>query len=329
MANDATAPIVRVVFERYAELGSLIRLAEDLNRRCIGRGPDTRGFKAWNRVNLHRLLTNAVYIGKVQLDGKLYPGEHKGLVPKKLFDRVQRLTEKNRTDGGAAHRNRHGALLRGLLRCAACDAAMTHVVTKRRQRAHRYYRCQQAQKRGHDACPTKAIRANMVEAFVVDQVRRIGADPGLQDETFRQAVAQVKARRRGLNLERKRLVDDLTRARGTVERLVGTVARVNGTAADAVAAELAKAQARVAALEARHGDIATELASLDGQATSREDFARALVEFDPIWDVLLTPERERVLALLIERIDYRGDTQELTIRWRLAGFGQLGVEVAP
>ena len=56
--------------------------------------------------------------------------------------------------------------------------------------------------------------------------------------------------------------------------------------------------------------------------------ARALVAFDPIWDVLLTPERERVLQLLIERIDYDGATQQLTITWRLSGFGQLADEIA-
>ena len=154
--REDAAPIVRAIFERYAELGSLVKLAEDLNRRCVSRGPDARGFKAWTRVNLHRMLTNPVYIGKVRLDDQVYPGEHKGLVPKKLYDKVQRLVAKNRSDGGAAHRNRSGALLRGLLRCTACDRAMTHVVAKRGPRVHRYYRCQRAQKRGQAGLPDQA-----------------------------------------------------------------------------------------------------------------------------------------------------------------------------
>ena len=45
--------------------------------------------------------------------------------------------------------------------------------------------------------------------------------------------------------------------------------------------------------------------------------------------MLLTPERERVLGLLIDRIDYDGRDGKLEIPWRLAGFGELAAEVAP
>jgi hypothetical protein len=45
--------------------------------------------------------------------------------------------------------------------------------------------------------------------------------------------------------------------------------------------------------------------------------------------VLLTPEKERVLQLLIERIDYDGSVNQLDITWRLAGFGQLAKEIGP
>jgi hypothetical protein len=43
--------------------------------------------------------------------------------------------------------------------------------------------------------------------------------------------------------------------------------------------------------------------------------------------VLLTPEKERVLRLLIEKVDYDGGTGKLDVAWRLAGFGQLAEEI--
>ena len=46
------------------------------------------------------------------------------------------------------------------------------------------------------------------------------------------------------------------------------------------------------------------------------------------WSALLTRERERVLSLLVEKIDFNGSTRELKIAWRLAGFGQLADEVS-
>jgi hypothetical protein len=105
------------------------------------------------------------------------------------------------------------------------------------------------------------------------------------------------------------------------------VSRTTGPAADAIAAELARAQERLATLERRLAEVQVEEAGLAKQAIDPADVARALAEFDPIWDVLLAPERERVLRLLIERVELDGG--QLTIRWRLAGFGELAAEVAP
>ena len=199
--------------------------------------------------------------------------------------------------------------------------------TKRLGRIYRYYRCSCSEKNGAASCPTKSVQADQIEQFVVDQVRRIGTDAELRDETFRQAIAQLKAKRRDLRAEKKWLARDLAGARDDVERLVDTVSRINGPAADAVADELTKAQERVAMLENRQREIGAELSDVNLQTIDRDELDRALAEFDPLWDVLLTPERERVLRLLNKRIDYNGTTKELTIDWRLAGFGELAAEV--
>ena len=98
-----------------------------------------------------------------------FQGEHPAIVTKKVFDRVQRMLDGNRRNSGASHRNRHGALLRGILRCAACDSAMTHAFnTKRRGEAYRYYRCVNAVKNGAGACPPVPSRRSKIETFVVD-----------------------------------------------------------------------------------------------------------------------------------------------------------------
>ena len=72
-----------------------------------------------------------------------------------------------------------------------------------------------------------------------------------------------------------------------------------------------------------------EAVALKTQDVDRNDLARALEEFDPIWDALLIPERERVLRLLVESIDYDGGDGTMSIQWRLTGFGELAAEVAP
>jgi site-specific DNA recombinase len=331
--NKEEAATVRQVFELYADHPSLVEVAQEANRRGLRRKSWTtkdgkrREGKPWDRKTLSNFLRDPAYVGKVRLGDEVFPGEHRGIVPKVLFEKVQRLLDRNHRDRGATARNKYGALLRGLMRCSACDAAMTFAAAKNGGKAYRYYRCQSAQRNGHATCPAPSIPADKIEQFVVDEIRHIGADPALQDETFRQAVAQVKAQRRGRKHELRRLKTNLSTSRADVQRLVETVSRLTGLAADATASELATAQERVASLEARQAEIKNELTTLDTQAIDRDDLARALESFDPIWDVLLTPEKERVLRLLIERVDYEGGTGKLQISWRLAGFGQLAEEV--
>jgi site-specific DNA recombinase len=331
--NKDEAQTVRAIFELYADRPSLVEAAREANRRGLRRKSWTtkdgnhREGRPWDRKTLSNLLRDPVYIGKIRLGDEVFPGEHRGIVSKALFERVQRLLDQNRRDRGATARNKHGALLRGLLHCSACDAAMTFSPVKKGGRIYRYYRCSAAGRNGHGTCPTKSVNADQVEQFVVDEIRHIGADAALQDETFRQAVAQVKAQRRGLKLEQKNVRKELVKVKADVQRLVEAVSRVTGSAADAIASELTTAQERVAGLESRQAEIKAELANLDVQAVDRDELARALEAFDPIWDVLLTPERERVLRLLVEKVDYDGGNGKLDISWRLAGFGQLAEEI--
>ena len=335
VVNKDEAEQVRTIFRLYADNPSLIGVSQELNRRgwrqrtwTNKKNKVVHGGK-WNKASLRTLLANPLYIGRQRLGNDTFKGEHRSIVLKALFDKVQRLLERNRSNGGASGRNSHGFLLRGLVRCAACDSSMVPSPAKRRGKVYRYYRCSSSEKNGATSCPTRSVQADQIEQFVIDQVRRIGTDAELRDETFRQAIAQLKAKRRDLKAEKKWLARDLAGVRVEVERLVDTVSRINGPAADAVANELTKAQERVATLENRRREIEAELSDVNLQTIDRDDLDRALAKFDPIWEVLLTPERERVLKLLIERISYDGATQKLAINWRLGGFCELAAEVGP
>jgi site-specific DNA recombinase len=145
--NKDEASTVQSIFELYLEMGSLLAVVRQLRRLGWRRKTWTtrdgrlRVGRDWNNVDLHRVMTNPLYAGMQKLRGETFKGEHPAIVPKTVFDQVQRLLEQNRRNSGAAHRNRHGALLRGILRCAACDSAMTHAFTQRHGKAFRYYRC--------------------------------------------------------------------------------------------------------------------------------------------------------------------------------------------
>jgi len=56
---------------------------------------------------------------------------------------------------GVKARGRHPALLGGLLRCGACNCAMTLTATAKGAKRYRYYVCSKASKRGRKTCPAR------------------------------------------------------------------------------------------------------------------------------------------------------------------------------
>jgi len=334
IVNRYEAGCVAAIFQLYLEQASLLAVVQELLRRgwrrktWTTRDGTVRVGRAWNKVDLHRLLTDPIYIGRQKLGNETFKGEHDAIVTKKVFDQVQRILAENNRTCGASHRNRHGALLRGILRCASCDSSMTHAFTQRRGKAYRYYKCCASIKNGKGSCPAGSIPANKIEDIVFEQIKRIGSEPALCEETFRQVQAQLAAERRGLKAEAKRIERELASTRAEVGRLTSTVTMATGAAADALMAKLAESQDRLVALERRHREVADRQQTLDGQDVDPAALGQALAQFTDVWDVLLTPERERVVRLLIERIDYAGTTGELKFTLSATGARLLAADLA-
>jgi DNA invertase Pin-like site-specific DNA recombinase len=115
---EPEAKVVRHIFRRYLELGSLNPLLADLRKdgittkvrplstgRTIGGIPFTRG-------PLGYLLRNRFYIGEVAFKGEVFPGEQSAILERELFDAVQGRLERQRTNHTAA-RHASNSLLMG------------------------------------------------------------------------------------------------------------------------------------------------------------------------------------------------------------------------
>lgn len=93
--NEAEAGLVRSIFERYLELGSVHALERDLasNGICTKetrrRDGSIRGGVAFSRGALFHLLRNCLYRGEIPHKGQTYPGQHEAIVCADLFETVQ------------------------------------------------------------------------------------------------------------------------------------------------------------------------------------------------------------------------------------------------
>jgi site-specific DNA recombinase len=92
---EAEAEVVRTIFGRYLELGSVRALAEDLDRRGIRSKPRrlsdgrTIGGGRFGVGALAYLLKNRFYIGEVVYRGQVHRGEHEPILNSALFAAVQ------------------------------------------------------------------------------------------------------------------------------------------------------------------------------------------------------------------------------------------------
>src|SRR4029079_18048508 len=111
VVDETAAATVRMIFERFGRIGSTTRLARELLRD----GVTTRKGRAMDKLFLHRLLRNRVYIGEAVHKGVANPGEHEAIVDKALWARAHAILLEAPRARAARARTRTPALLKGLL----------------------------------------------------------------------------------------------------------------------------------------------------------------------------------------------------------------------
>jgi site-specific DNA recombinase len=323
--NPEEASRVCQIFELYLELGSLLPVVAELERRdwrnkaWKTRDGRVRGGLPFDKCRLYNVLTNVLYAGRVQHKGDVYAGEHEPIVSDDLFARAQQQLQRNGRNGTVEHRNRHGALLRGLLFCKRCGRAMSHTFTTRGNRRYRYYTCTTVTKRGRQACPTDSLPAIEIENAVVDQIRCIGRDPGLLGDTLAEAGEQVDSAIARLNGERRALERGLSRLHAEIRR----------AAADRDATtRMLDLNNQVGAAERRVTEINARLAELQGERVDADDITAALADFDNVWRALNPREQGRILHLLVRRVDFGAADGTIAIAFHAAGIKGLA-EGAP
>ena len=312
VVNEEEAETVRQIFALYLDQRSLQATAAELNRR----GWRTKSWQtrdgrwhegvAFDKGHVARLLGNPLYVGRVSLRGQEFAGEQPGIVDPEVYDRVQALLAENNVSGGARAKNRYGHLLRGLLHCTACGCAMSPSVTRRGSKVYRYYVCGNGTRNGWSKCLHPSLNAGNIEAAVVERIKVVGRDPDLLKETLAQLRHLKATHQPALVAERRRLERDLARLRDR-----------NGDAD----------QDHLARIESRLLEVAEELAVLEGQSIDKRDLAQALAMFDEVWECLFPAEQERVIGLLVERVDFDAAQETVAITFKPTGIRALSEEI--
>jgi site-specific DNA recombinase len=140
---EEEAELVRLIFRRYLELGSVNELLRDLKERNIRTRTRrlatgaTRGGIPFGRGALYYVLSNHFYIGEVNYKNEILPGEQPPIMDRALFDAVRQKSLAQWSHRTIV-RNKSDHLLTGLLFDDAGHRMVATHATKAGVR-YRYY----------------------------------------------------------------------------------------------------------------------------------------------------------------------------------------------
>jgi site-specific DNA recombinase len=207
VVNSAEASVVHNLFNLYDELGNF-RLVETEALR-LGLRPKSvrtpsghvRGASPFTRGQLHYLLTNPVYIGRIRHKDQTYPGLHPAIIESELWDQVQaKLIAAGARPRGRSPTAIDARILTGKLRDET-DDHLTPTHTRKVGRRFAYYVSNRLIAGGKDPSawrlPAEALEAT-VRQVIVGHLRTSATSHALLAQP--EASGAAKLVRRGIAL---------------------------------------------------------------------------------------------------------------------------------
>jgi site-specific DNA recombinase len=177
IVNATEAERVREIFHQYLKLGCVSRLKTYLeskrirSKERINQTGRKKGGAPYSRGALYNILQNRIYLGEIEHRGQVYQGEHVGIVPRELWERVQARLRANNNAHQNGLRAAMPSLLVGLLYDERANRFTPAHAVKNGKR-YRYYVSQVAIK-NPGSCHRGLVRipAGEIESLVCSRLR--------------------------------------------------------------------------------------------------------------------------------------------------------------
>lgn len=196
IVNEKEAELVKHIFESFVGMRSITRVTKELNEE----GYRTKEYKGtggeeFKIGTVKGILTNPTYIGCVSYKGTLYEGKHEAIIEKELWNKVKGNI---RTREHIAAK-REPVLLRGLMRCYACDTSMQPSYAKKKNKEYRYYVCGRHLKGRECKGKDHTIAAGEIEQVISKKIPVIISNNELMEKAFKQVEKVVLETLQGIS----------------------------------------------------------------------------------------------------------------------------------
>lgn len=300
--DPKTAPIVKIIFDKYAQGETISQITSYLNEQGIR---TTKG-KPFTKNSLTALLKNEKYIGLyLYKDLVRIEGGVPAIIDKATFDKVQEMLKINRR--APSHTwTRFEYLLTDKLFCGCCGAPMVGESGFSRNGAkYSYYSC--TRKRKEHTCNKRAVRQDWIEPLVLQKARELLFDDELlnfiADKAWEYYAAEDKSQKEKAALEAQ-LAD--------VERGINNLVRAieAGIFNSATKSRMDELDAQKAALMASLADLEI----LSGIQLTRDRILFFLLRFRDM-DFEDIDSQKRLVQLFINSVFVYDDKIKITFNY--------------
>ena len=174
--DPLTSPLVLEAFQRYDNGDKMVEIVNFLNDKGVR---NMQGGKM-THSSVNTMLKNRRYIGELSFRDIVVPDAIPVIVPKDLFDRVQKRLDKNKR-APACGKADEEYLLTTKLFCGKCGALMFgESGTSATGRTYYYYKCANVKRR--KGCNKKTVQKEWLEDLVVRETMKLIQDDAVIDK---------------------------------------------------------------------------------------------------------------------------------------------------
>lgn len=331
VVNKTEAKFVNLMFEKYIELGSVLKVVEWLNSHgyrtkeyISNRKGVKRGGNQFFNANILQKLRSRVYLGEIKHNTKFYKGRQEAIIEKSLWDEVNNLLKIHApTRKNPKRKTTHVYLLQGLLQCGWCSSLMSTKYCTSKGKLHPYYQCTKNSHGGKTACDMKYVPAAEIENAVLKKLKAMAQDKSLLDKIIKEANDSVDSNTEHLKSEKKSQENKLKGIKANIENIINAIAQKGIGKTKSISIKLNELEAQREDLERDIDNLGFEIDKIRQQVFNAQVIHQSLVKFSQIYDKAEPMDLKELLPNFVERVIWKPTEIEIALFDQEIQRGQL------
>ena len=256
--------------------------------------------REWSLNTTINLLQRETYCGVLQFGGCRNEHAFEAVVPGELWEECQTLQRARTRAPKADPVDKSSFYLRGVIYCAHCGTRLSPANHHGRVARVRYYECTSCGRRTQ-ACPVKRVNADSVHGAVLEHIRRVAEHPTRCNEVIRDAVKAMPTPEK-MDAEQSALSRRLRDVEKRLKNVMATI-EAGGAGVRSLVSRLQELETERTGIVEQRRQLEARIAETRIQRPDPAQVQSWFKDFLRLWDVATEEERQRLLPLIVDRVE--------------------------